>query len=302
LAKDYDKTLTRLIGILSKLSNDERYNTKEFAQEYNVGVRTIQKDINERLVSFPITKDNNGKFIFIKGFTLNKSLLNNDEMMLVSLALTQFQEVSDFDKLTNSTMKKLLKPQTFNPYYIKQDNLEDININSLYINKIEKAIQYSQIINIDDKEVEAYKIVAFAGIWYLFAKDLSDNKIKTFMLNKIKNIKSVNRYYKTSKEQIDLILYKTHSAWFEDGQSFKVTVKIDKQIAVYFKQKQFLQSQNIEEELENGDLIISFEVSHDEDVDNIIKSWIPHIIILKPIRFRNKLTKELKDYIKRLGI
>ena len=86
-------------------------------------------------------------------------------------------------------------------------------------------------------------------------------------------------------------LYNTHSAWFDDGQSFKVVVKVDKQIAIYFKQKKFLQSQHIEEELEDGSLIVSFEVSHDEDCDNIIKSWLPHIEVLEPIRFRNKIQK-----------
>ena len=186
MAKDYDTTLTRLIGILSKLSNNERYNTKEFALEYNVGIRTIQKDINQRLISFPIEKDIDGKFKFIDGFSLNKSILTTDEMMLVSLALSQFEDVSDFDKLTNSTLKKLLNPATFNPYFVKQDDLEDINIDSASINSLEDAIKLQNIVLIDSKYVEPYKIVNYDGIWYLFAKDIEANKIKTFMLAKIK--------------------------------------------------------------------------------------------------------------------
>ena len=39
-------------------------------------------------------------------------------------------------------------------------------------------------------------------------------------------------------------------------------------------------SQEIEEKLEDGSLIINFEISHDEDIDNIIKSWLPHIEII----------------------
>jgi len=218
-------------------------------------------------------------------------------MMLVSLALAQFEHISDFDKLTNTTFKKLLNPSVFNPYYVKQTTLENISIDSNEINTIEDAIKYQNLINIDNKEVEPYKITAYDGIWYLFAKDLNDNKIKTFMLSQIKEIKILNKKYKISQEQISQILYKTHSAWFEDGQSFKVVVKIDKKISLYFKQKDFLQSQCIDEELEDGSLIVSFEVSHDEDIDNIIKSWIPHIEILKPIRFKNKLIKELETYL-----
>jgi len=35
-----DKTLTRLIDILAKLTKDERYDSKELAKMYNVSVRT----------------------------------------------------------------------------------------------------------------------------------------------------------------------------------------------------------------------------------------------------------------------
>jgi len=300
MTKDYDKTLTRLIGILSKISNNERCNTKEFALEYNVGVRTIQKDINQRLISFPVIKDENGKFMFIEGFSLNKSLLNNDEMILVSLALSQFNDVSDFDKYTNSALKKLLNPSTFNPYYIKQEDIEDISIDSTYINKLEDAIQYQNHIKIDTTTIEPYKIVAYDGIWYLVAKDLSDDKTKSFLLSKIKSLSILPTKYTITQKEIEQILAKTNSAYFVDGHSFEVTVKVNKEIAYNFEKKDFLQSQKIIETCNDGSLIVSFEVSHDEDIDNIIKSWLPHIEILKPQRFRGKIVKELEEYLRKL--
>jgi len=207
MSKDYDKILTRLIGILSKISNNERCNTQEFAQEYNVGVRTIQKDIRERLINFPITKDINGKFMFIDGFTLNKSLLNNDEMILVSLALNQFRHIKDFDKITESTLKKLLNPKLFNPYFIIPSDFENIKINSSKINMIKDSIQYKSIIKIDGKIVEPYKIIASKGIWYLFAKDINDGKNKSFLISDIKNVELTNNKYFTVPELNDYLLH-----------------------------------------------------------------------------------------------
>jgi len=305
MAKDYDKTLTRLIGILSKLSNNERYDTKEFAIEYNVSVRTIQKDINERLLNFPIVKSIDKKFMFMDGFTLNKSLLSSDEMMLVSLALSQFEEVSDFNKLTNSALKKLLNPSNFNPYFIKQEDIEDIEIDSSLIEELENAIHFQNHILIQgtrgDIEIEPYKIAAYDGIWYLVAKDEVDQKTKTFMLSRIKNIKVLNNKHKVSQKQIEQVLDKTHSAWFEQGQSYEVKIKVYPNIAHYFKQKEFLQSQNILEEYNDGSLLISFEITHDEDIDNIIKSWLPDIEVLEPVRYRDKIKKELTEYLKRIS-
>jgi len=43
-----------------------------------------------------------------------------------------------------------------------------------------------------------------------------------------------------------------------------------------------------------------FEVSSDEDIDNLIKAWLPHVEILSPIRLRHQLISELKAYISQL--
>ena len=301
-----DKTLTRLIDILSKLAKDERYDAKELSEEYGVGVRTIQKDIYEKLdYHFPIEKDSFGKYKFVDGTNISKSYLNPDEMMLVSLALSQFKDVSDFNKLTNSTLKKLLQPRIFNPYFIKQDDLEDIDIDSVLIESLEVAIKDQKHIEIlssrGDITVEPYKIAAYDGIWYLVAKDEVDQRTKTFMLSRIEKIKILPNKHKISQEKIQRILDTTHSAWFEEGQCYKVKIKVYSNIAHYFKQKDFLQSQIIQEELDDGSLIVEFEVSHDEDIDNIIKSWLPDIEVLEPKRYANKIKKELQDYLKRIS-
>lgn len=52
---DYDKTLTRLNTILARLNDGEVLSVKELAEEFNVSIRTIQRDFNEKLVGlYPI--------------------------------------------------------------------------------------------------------------------------------------------------------------------------------------------------------------------------------------------------------
>lgn len=69
--RDYDKILTRLVGILYKLSHNELPTTSQLANEYNVTTRTIQKDIYQRLSSFPIHKNEHNQFYFPKGYKLS---------------------------------------------------------------------------------------------------------------------------------------------------------------------------------------------------------------------------------------
>jgi predicted DNA-binding transcriptional regulator YafY len=303
VVKDYDPILQRLITIITKLSNDERYTTAEFAKEFNVSVKTIQNDIYKRLSSsFPITKDNLGRFKFEDGFSLDKSILDNREMILVSLSLSCLKDNSDvFNKTSQSILQKLLYPNFFNPYYIKKEQFESIDMNSPIIKEIETAIKDKIIINIgcinNIKTVEPYKIASFDNFWYLFAKDLKDNKIKTFMLSNIKHIELTKQKYKTNQKTIDSVLENIHSAWFDDGQTFEVVIEVLPPITQYFLKRDFLQSQEILKKKSNGNLIIKFEVTHDEDIDNLIKSWLPHIKVLEPTRFKNKIKKELQRYL-----
>ena len=303
--KKYDTATYRHIKILTKIANNEFPTSKELAEEFNVTVRTIQNDIYRKLDDYPIEKDSEYRYKFAEGYSLNKTALDNDEMILLQLALSQFSDVRDFNKIQNKVFKKLLTTQFSNPYYIKQEDIEDIDIDSSVVENLEKAIENQKHILImssrGDIEVEPYKITAYDGIWYLFAKDELDQKVKTFMLSRIKKVKILSYKHQTTPKSVEQILDKTHSAWYDDGITFKVTVKVYKEIASYFKQKEFLQSQIIEEELPDGSLIVSFAVTHDEDCDNIIKSWLPHIEVLEPLRFRKKIKLELEEYLKKLG-
>ena len=302
--KNYDRVLTRLISTLTKLSNGEMPTTKELAEEYGVGVRTIQKDLNERLAYFPIVRTNDDRYTFAYGYSLKDVSLTNDEMVFLHLALSQFEDVDDIDEIKDKIYKKIIHKKLYNPYYIKQEDLEDIDVDSPLISQLESLIENKEIARIDftntTKELELYKIAAFDGFWYIFAKDLEDGKIKTFRLTDIKKVHPLGRYHKTTNDFIEKVLRNVHSAFFEEGNAFEVVVKVYPEIAHYFKRREFLDSQKIEEELEDGSLIVSFTVSHDEDIDNIIKSWLPHIEILKPKRFREKLHKELKEYLKKV--
>jgi len=302
--KDYDKTLFRLIDILTRLSDGETPTVKELSLEYGVGERTIQEDFKKRLCSFSIKRSSDFRYSFTDGFSLRRTYLDADELMILNLALSQFDDVKDIDKIKERIFKKLANKKILNPYFIKQDDIVDLDIESPMIEHLEKLIQNQEIvklsINNSTADVELYKITNYDGFWYLFAKDLEDNKIKTFKLHRIKKVTPLNKYHQITQDNIEKILDKTHSAFYTDGTSFKVLIKVHEEVAEYFKQKDFLESQEILKEKEDGSLEVSFEVSHDEDIDNIIKAWIPHVEILEPKRFRKKMLGELKEYVKRL--
>ena len=67
----YDKALYRLVSIIAMLLKDERPTIKSLSLEFNVGIRTIQKDVYERLGQFDIVKDPSGYLKFGDSFSIS---------------------------------------------------------------------------------------------------------------------------------------------------------------------------------------------------------------------------------------
>ncbi len=303
MAKIHDTAINRMVIILEHLSRDERYTIEEYAEQFSVSERTIYRDINERLHAFDIVKDSLKRYKFAEGFTLDKSVLETDEMLLLTLGISQIASVNtSFEKKSFHILRKLLRPGFTSPYYIKPELFEAIDMNSKTINTLEDAIQQTRITTIKYKDnsylIEPYKITSFDGLWYLFAKERTSMKIRTFEVGRVSHATMNHQTF--SSDHVDNTLDNVHSAWFEDGACFEVKIKVSAVIAEYFLRKKHLSTQVIEKHLDDGALIITFEVSSDEDIDNLIKAWLPHVEIVSPHRLRNKMISELKEYLLRL--
>ena len=289
--------------MLQKLSHEGEATVSELAEEYGCSEKTIERDI-KRLHFFPI-EHKKGVVSISEGYDLDRSGLENSELLFSELAFSSIEGLNEeSEKHIHAIRAKLSHPLFFTPYQIKAEGYESIDMDSQLLNKIEDAIVKKNIASITSNDttskIEPYKIVSFDGIWYLFAKDLAANKIKTYLISQIQEFRASLDTYSCDVEAVDKMLENVHTAWFQDGNSFDVIIRVKSEIAHYFKLKKHLPSQKIIKESKDGALIIGFSVSSDEDVDNLIKAWLPHIEVLKPERFRRRLISELESYLEAL--
>ena len=299
----HDIYFSRVLLILQRLIEDKSQKVTDLAEEFGVDKRTIYRDI-KRLHFFPIEL-RKGYLHLDEYYDIQAPTLHQTELLVAELALSAIAGIDeDTDKKIHAIRAKLTNPLYFNPYNIKAEGFEDINMDSELLNKIEDAISKRNLSKITSNSltatIEPYKVVAFDGIWYLLARDQEDNKIKTYLVATIQEFRASAKVFSKSYIDINALLENVHTAWFEDGNSFNVKVKVKKEIAHYFKLKKHLTSQEILKENSDGSLIVTFTVSCDEDVDNLIKAWLPHIEVIQPERFRKRLINELESYVKEL--
>jgi len=298
---DYDKTLTRLNTIIARLNDGESLSVKELAEEFNVSIRTIQRDFNEKLVGlYPIYQDKR-KWKMQDGYKIEKTSSIEDTIVLDILERFSDGLGSHFSVIAKTLLRKI-KNETFNPIYAKL-NMEDISTHIQEIIILEKAITSKNEIKCIYKNVSYYtrliplKIANFEGYWYLIALDAKNNKLKKYHLKSINKISILDKKFAISGN-LDKLLENAINVWFNpDTEPFEVSLFLEKSAAVIIKRKPISNSQRIIKEYQDGACDISVQITHYREILPIIQYWMPYIKVISPKSLQEKIMKNIKEFI-----
>lgn len=299
---DYDKTLTRLTILLSRMNDGEAISVKEMANELGVSTRTIQRDLNERLTSFPIYKDGQ-KWKMANGFKLEKiTSVENAIVLDIINKMTEGIGVKFHSKA--KTLLSKLKNEDFNPIYTKL-NIEDITDNLTEIQLLESAIKAKRLIDCiysfekykQDITIKPLKIVNFEGFWYLIALDGRNDILKKYYLKGVDSIKIKEESFEVSSK-LNTLLDNSISVWFNDkNEPFEVKINISKTVSKYFKRRPISKNQVVESVYKDGSMDVVIRITSEMEILPIVKYWIPYLRVLEPLWIQEKVDKDLKKYL-----
>ena len=300
---DYDKILTRLTTILSRLNSGEALSVTKLAVEFHVSERTIQRDFNKHLKdTFPIYQEKK-KWKMQDGFKLEKSTTIEDTVVLDIMEKLIEGAGQKFSQKAEKLLSKI-KNETPNPFYAKLD-MEDIGDKLQEVQQLENAIKdkkeitcfYSFEDGTKNLELKPLKIANYEGFWYLIAFDSRNDILKKYYLKNIKLITMIDKIFHTSTE-LNELLENSISVWFnKDVEPYRVYLQVSEVVAKYFKRKPISKTQVIESLYSDGSIDISVEITNDMEIIPIMKYWIPHIMVLEPIRIKEAIETDLKIYI-----
>lgn len=297
---DYDKILTRLSFILAKLNDGEALSVKELAKEFNTSERTVQRDFNERLVSFPIYQENK-KWKMQDGFRVQKSKSLEDDIVLDIIEKITEGIGGKFASKSHKLLSKI-KNEDFNPIYTKL-NIEDISDKFGEIQIIEGAIKDKKEIecSYNDQQHDIFsvmlkplKIVNFEGFWYLVA--LQDKTLKKYYLKNIYNVTVTNKSF-TTDAKLEELLKNSVSVWFQkDVEPFEVRIYANKIATKYF-QRRPLPTQSIESLTQDKTMEFVIKITHEMEIIPIVKYWLPHMRVIEPQWIQDMIDDDLRGYL-----
>jgi len=289
--KTHDTLATRLSFILTKLNQGEKFTVDELSQEFNVTKRTIQRDLNERFRDIPLKKEKGA--YFLERQYLGQVTLNDIDNLAIFSGINKM--FPSFDK---TFTQHLLVGNVSKVYLIKTHQFEDVRDQLDDFKALEEAILNLKVIHLyyrnKERTVYPYKLANVKGIWYLVA--LQDKIIKTFTFSKITNLQLTNSNFRLDIQVLKCI-EDEETIWFSNSRT-KVLLKVDSEISSFFKRRKIQAYQKVIEEYEDGSLLISTEMTFEDEVLKFVRSMIPHIHIVSPVALQKKLEQSLIDYLK----
>lgn len=297
--------ISRYLLILKKLKV-KPYSTYEELQVYienqfdylqmqddtlNIGFskRTLQRDIKEIRNVFGIdieySKSQKGYFI---------SQIENENMNFQRMleAFDLFNALNLTNDLESFVHFEKRKPQGSDHFYgllhgIKNHFMIRFNYLKYYEGEISK------------REVEPYALKEFKSRWYLLAKDLKDEKIKTFGLDRIAELE-------IGKKRFEWPLHFNVNALFQnsfgiinptDGKCEEVTLSFDAFQGKYIKSFPLHHSQQVLKDNEDETIIkLSVNVTYDFIME--LLSYGDRVRIISPKNLKNEVCKRYSSALK----
>ncbi len=283
----------RLSEILSRLNQGQRIDINQLAEDFGVSVRTIQRDIKERL-EFLEWEESGPRHYKINRYKLG--ILSQQDISRFAL----FASISDlFPKVDRDFYQEKLTDSV----KVKGFQYEDIRHLDKEFQLLKQAIEEHKFVNflykksgqIDGKfyKIAPYSLINKNGIWYLIGTD--ENKQKTFCFTQITMLKMLDETFEPNQQLQEEI--KSNDSISFGNQLSEVLVKVSGFAAPYFLRRNLLPNQKLVHKSENGELILSSENVNELDIVPLVQYWIPHLTIISPNGLQEKMVEKLKLYI-----
>ncbi|MGO4889918.1 helix-turn-helix transcriptional regulator [Anaerobacillus sp. MEB173] len=230
----------RLLAIIIKLLNKNRMTAKELAEEFEVSVRTVQRDIDSiNMAGIPIVsyKGSNGGYGILEEYKISTGLFNDLEYELLLTTLEGVYKTYD-DKQLKQIIEKLASIKVndrkqHSPILLDFGGWGPTKKRTEKVNTIKKSIESNKVIafqyidtngSYTEREIEPITLILKVNKWYVYSFCKLRNEYRLFKLGRMRNIKLTNQdieqrentdeynFYHHDQKNVTLSLKFTHHA------------------------------------------------------------------------------------------
>ena len=296
MSSKHEKLAERLATILVELNTKGQLDINELAERFSVGVRTLQKDFNDRLAF--LDWDLKGPRFY--------SLNRNQFGVFTKEVVERFARFASIQDLFPKLDRELFQRTLTDTIQVKGFQYESIKHRQGEFKQLQQAVKNHKKIaftyqkpgqTATHRTLEPYVLLNKKGIWYLIG--LEEGKQKTFCFSQMSFIETLEETFNPDTHFLNEI--EQNDSIYHGNQLSEVIIKVDEKVAHYFTRRNLFPNQEIIRRLENGELLIYCKNIHELEIIPLVQYWIPHLTIISPSELQEKMTKTLQQYLTSLN-
>jgi len=290
-----DTIAGRLSELLHRLNAGQKLDPKALAEEFKVNLRTIQRDLKERLHFLELERQHGL-------YHINVQRLGQ----LTPQDIERFAAVAGLQGLHPRLGTELLKDlldSRLQSLQIRGHHYEDLSGREDDFRRLKQAIEHRHPIGFRYRKaegekivegIEPYKLVNQNGIWYLSACDRG--ALKSYAFTKISALLVSDERTFEPDPTVVSTLAQEDSIWLNLKKT-EVVLKVNSEAADYFRRRKLIASQKIEKELADGGLLVSCLIAHPNQILPIVRYWLPNVRVISPEALQDELEQQLRRYL-----
>ncbi|NLM28098.1 MAG: YafY family transcriptional regulator [Clostridiaceae bacterium] len=300
--------INRLLGIAILLLNRETITAKELAGRFGVSTRTIYRDIDVlSSAGVPVftNKGNGGGISLLENYSLNKTLISENEIESILLALKTLKAAKypEIDAILEKIGAVFKHAETdwvhidFSPWdSTPNENNKFIEIKKAILER--KRISFEYINSAGEKssrKIEPMRLVFKGQAWYLWGYCITKNDFRVFRISRMKNVKATNEVFKRRDY--------TEKNTSDETENIRPLTRLKLK---FYPQALYRLYDDFDDEMivknDDGTFTVEVQFPEDEWVYGYLLSFGSYVEVLEPQHIRNiiaeRAIKLLKFYEK----
>lgn len=288
---------SRLFRIVYYLLQNEKATAPELAQEFEVSIRTIYRDIDAiSSAGIPIyaTQGKGGGISILNDYTLDKSLFSEQEQeqMLTALQGMTAATGKNSDELLTKLSGLFQMKSTnwievdFSDWVHRNPQQDIFNIikESIFQKRLLSLCYFSGKGNQEKRTVKPIRLVFKSKSWYLYSFCLLRNDYRFFKLSRIKELEMLSETFTQDFTPTKI------EKQIQVENTVAVKLKFDRQ-AAFRVYDEF--TDNITEDSQ-GNLYVQIDLPDNEVLYSYVMSFSDSVEIIEPQSIREQMKKKLK--------
>ena len=283
-----EKLAQRLSHILALLHQGDAINKRRLAQQFNVDVRTIDRDLGERLRGIAERTSD--------GWQLSQSARShipaNHLHHYAQLAGTQYL-------FPNASLRYLLgqleTPSTQRATKVQPMAHESLDPqHSAMFDQLQHAVEQRHECHFTYKakprHAQPYRLLHRNGVWYLSAEE--GGVLKNFSIALIQELRVDDSTRFTPDPAHNAYINAKDDVWFTT-KTTEVLLRVAPEVAHYFSRRPLLPRQHHRTD-DDGSLLVTTHINHAQQLLPVVRYWLPHVRIVQPQALHDELLQGLR--------